>query len=1112
MVLGPIYSKRVKLIVNTSVTFVVVSVITVYKEHFFVINMSDIDTDKLLKIVKELKKNNDWKRIQWKTVAEIYLEGTDKHVNAKDLSKKYWQVTRNKKRDIGETKTEDSSPEASSSTSGGSRVGKGDRKSRCSSSECVRVPEDCPTINEAYARIEQSKGALTTIVLGSGDHVVEENEDGQNYLNIESPVNIVGSPKVLDKSKIVVVGGFWITANGAHVEHLTIRHKNGIGVRGYSSCTLTDLMIVQCRDCGVYASGSDAVLNCTNITVSKCKYSGVWAQWGGTIILRGNRTLITDNCILESIYHYGLNVCEPSSKIQIVKPLTKEAISKGNKEGRNWGAWNGATLDQIETIFIESIFNEKFFEACREGKIKLVTSTLNDHPEIINQSDKNGATPLFMAWQNGHLDIVRVLLASNAIQINQPDEDGVTPLFMACQNGHLDIVRVLLASNAIEINQPKKDGATPLLVACKKGHLDVVRVLLASNGIEINQPLKNGVTPLFMACALGHLDVVRVLLESNAIEINQPDEDGVTPLFMACQNGHLDIVRVLLASNAIEINQPKKDGATPLFMACKKGHLDVVRVLLQSNKIQINQACDDGATPLYIACQNGHLDIVNVLLQSNKIEINQACDSGATPLYIACQNGHLDIVNVLLQSNKIEINQPGDGEVTPLYIACQNGHLDIVNVLLQSKNIEINQPCDDGATPLYIACQEGHLDIVNVLLQSNKIQINQACDIGSTPLLIASHEGHLDIVNVLLQSNKIEINQSNNNGETPLFIACQNGHLNVVKALLSDFERYNTTRWGYCTLERNYNYIFDDMPTDISQTLTDLYTNGSLISEIERKDGFFHMKKRVKKGETAFLGIRDDFWKGTIPDVITLTLFGLARLTPDDFQSCKFPDETFQLDAYDLFSQMDGIDCPVRCLPCKHPFEAASLQQWFKTSIPGYNRKHTECPECKKEPESIEMMTEIQVKRWNAMAAMEDNADKDLKGLRKLADKYEPLKQKNAKLREEEQKISEVNKEIQRLSDNNVKLREKKDNLWQSKTKISEVLKEIQRLSDKKVKLREKKDKLWQAKTKTEKEVSKLNESLPQYNTYVKTRKEATDAQAKNKLTNRFKDSTTLKF
>jgi ankyrin repeat protein/uncharacterized protein YoxC len=686
-------------------------------------------------------------------------------------------------------------------------------------------------------------------VLGPGDHVVKRSEDDKNYLHIKCPVNIVGSPKVLDKSKIVVVGGFYITANGAHVEHLTIRHKKGYGVYGKSSCTLTDLMIDQCVY-GVFADGSDVVLNCTNIMVSKSIYSGVVAYDGGTIILRGNRTLITDNCLDGDSWHYGLDVSGPSSKIQIVSPLT--AISKGNKGGGNWGG-----RGKIETIISE--FNEQFFEACGEGKIKLVTSRLNDHPEIINKSDKYGRTPLYIACENGHLDIVNVLLQSKNIQINQPTNKGRTPLFKACLNGHLDIVRVLLASTAIEINQPDRRGRTPLIVASHEGHLD--------------------------------------------------------------------------------------------------------------------------------------------------------------------------IVNVLLQSNKIEINQPNRR--------------------------------------------------------------------GRTPLYIASHEGHLDIVNVLLQSSKIEINQSNNNGATPLFIACQNGHLNVVKALLTDFGRHNTTKWGYCTLESNYKYIFDDMPTDISQKLTDLYTKGSLISEIERKDGFFHMKKRVKEGETAFLGIPDDFWKGTIPDVITLTLFGLARLTPDEFR--KFPDEdktfeTFELHKNDTFT-LDHIKCPVRCLPCKHVYEAKTLQRWFKTSIPGYNRNHTNCMICRQEPESIEMMTEIQVKRWNAMAAMEDNADKDLNRIRKEDDKYEPLNKKNAKLREEEQKISEVNKEIQGFNEEIQRLIEKKN-----------------KLREKKNKLREKKDKLWQAKTKTETEVSKLNESLPHYNTYVKTRKEATDAQAKNKLTNRFKDSTTLKF
>jgi hypothetical protein len=45
-----------------------------------------------------------------------------------------------------------------------------------------------------------------------------------------------------------------------------------------------------------------------------------------------------------------LKVSGSSSKIQIVSPLTKESISKGNKGGGNWGAGGGATLNQIEII------------------------------------------------------------------------------------------------------------------------------------------------------------------------------------------------------------------------------------------------------------------------------------------------------------------------------------------------------------------------------------------------------------------------------------------------------------------------------------------------------------------------------------------------------------------------------------------------------------------------------------------------------------------------------------------------------------------------------------------------------------------------------------------
>ena len=94
---------------------------------------------------------------------------------------------------------------------------------------CIHVPVDYRTLNEAYERIQ--KIALTTIVLGQGEHSV----DGC-YLEIKCPVNIVGSPDVLDKSTIIVQGGFCITANGVHVEHLTIRGSQySHGVVGSSS-------------------------------------------------------------------------------------------------------------------------------------------------------------------------------------------------------------------------------------------------------------------------------------------------------------------------------------------------------------------------------------------------------------------------------------------------------------------------------------------------------------------------------------------------------------------------------------------------------------------------------------------------------------------------------------------------------------------------------------------------------------------------------------------------------------------------------------------------------------------------------------------------------------
>ena len=63
-------------------------------------------------------------------------------------------------------------------------------------------------------------------------------------------------------------------------------------------------------------------------------------------------------------------------------------------------------------------------------------------------------------------------------------------------------------------------------------------------------------------------------------------------------------------------------------------------------------------------------------------------------------------------------------------------------------------------------------------------------------------------------------------------------------------------------------------------------------------------------------------------------------------------------------------DCPVRCLPCKHPFEAESILEWLKRGL-----SYT-CPICRKKVENVELMSTELVERWNTMDEKYTKAEK----------------------------------------------------------------------------------------------------------------------------------------
>ncbi|KAH6965002.1 ankyrin repeat-containing domain protein [Fusarium venenatum] len=101
-------------------------------------------------------------------------------------------------------------------------------------------------------------------------------------------------------------------------------------------------------------------------------------------------------------------------------------------------------------------------------------------------------------------------------KINNKDKHGYTPLWIACRQGHApfvaacfgldEIINMLLAQPGIELNTKDVNGHTPLTVAVKKGFESTVNLLLNMDEIDLGPDGRNK-TPLTTVFEAGHLTI-----------------------------------------------------------------------------------------------------------------------------------------------------------------------------------------------------------------------------------------------------------------------------------------------------------------------------------------------------------------------------------------------------------------------------------------------------------------------------------------------------------------------------------------------------------------------------------------------------------------------------
>ena len=120
-----------------------------------------------------------------------------------------------------------------------------------------------------------------------------------------------------------------------------------------------------------------------------------------------------------------------------------------------------ATLFVLE-IEMEKIVNleipnvcEQLFEACANGKTKIVELLLNDSSIELNARANNGWTAFMVACFHGHTELVKLFFDHSKrrnIDVNARTNDGMTEFMWACNNGHTDVVKLFLYHSEIRLN------------------------------------------------------------------------------------------------------------------------------------------------------------------------------------------------------------------------------------------------------------------------------------------------------------------------------------------------------------------------------------------------------------------------------------------------------------------------------------------------------------------------------------------------------------------------------------------------------------------------------------------------------------------------------------
>ncbi len=163
-------------------------------------------------------------------------------------------------------------------------------------------------------------------------------------------------------------------------------------------------------------------------------------------------------------------------------------------------------------LFLSSLVSaqekvKSIFDIARSGTVTEVQELMKQNPDVINQINENGFSPLILACYRGNTPVAEFLI-THVKNMNYASGEG-TALTASVFKGDRNLTHKLLQNNA-DPNVANSSGVTPLIYAVQSQNKEMVELLLKN---KANKTLsdKQGKTVFEYALFSKNQDIINLL-------------------------------------------------------------------------------------------------------------------------------------------------------------------------------------------------------------------------------------------------------------------------------------------------------------------------------------------------------------------------------------------------------------------------------------------------------------------------------------------------------------------------------------------------------------------------------------------------------------------------